>query len=93
MGHQNDPKESQFSLVYGTKVVIPCEIQEPILGSDLSQVENDDLRKEDLLFMEEKRENALIRIEAQKQTVQRSYKLVKSKKLQHERLGLKQGSW
>lgn len=43
--------ESPFSIIYSTEVVIP---------SKFTQEENDDLRKEDLLLVEEKMESALI---------------------------------
>lgn len=37
--------ENLFSLVYGTEVVIPSEIQEPTLLSELSQEDKDEFRK------------------------------------------------
>lgn len=72
--------ESLFSLVYGIKVVIPSKVQESILYSIITREENDGYRKNDLFLIDEKRENALIRLESQKRTIPKCYnKFDKSK--------------
>lgn len=55
-------KESSFSLVYGVEAVIPTKIQVPTLKSFLSKEENSKLMALSLDFLEEKREQSLIRI-------------------------------
>lgn len=44
-----------FSLAYETKVIIPFEIHEPTLHSHISQGDNDDIQREDILLVEEKK--------------------------------------
>lgn len=70
--NQEHNGESPFSLIYGTKAIISFELQEleAIIPfeREITQDDNYDIRKEDLLLAEEKRELTLI-IKAQKRIV------------------------
>lgn len=66
-------EEILFSLVYDMKGVIPLKIQKPTIRSKIKQKDNNDLRKDDILLVEEKRENAMIQFESQKRIIKRSY--------------------
>lgn len=75
MTPKNATRESPFFLIYGGEVALPSKIQEPTLYSKIMQEDKNNLRKEDLILVEEKRENSLIRIEAQKRIVQKQYNI------------------
>ena len=76
--HRTTPKEATretpFSLVFGTEAVIPAEVG---LSSyrieNYAEQENDMALLENLDFLEEKRDQALIRSAAQKQLVAKYY--------------------
>ncbi|GJW49881.1 hypothetical protein Tco_0091232 [Tanacetum coccineum] len=59
--------DTPFSLVYGTKAVIPTEIRMPtIRTAEVNIATNDDERRIDLDILEERREQAAIREEKAK---------------------------
>lgn len=64
MTHIIATRESPFSLMYSTEAFIQFNI---------TKNDNNDLKKEDILLIKEKGDNTLIRIEAKKRIVQKSY--------------------
>ncbi|XP_075106918.1 uncharacterized protein LOC142179924 [Nicotiana tabacum] len=66
--------ETPFSLVYGSEALIPVEIGEPSTRFALATEEsnNEELRT-NLDLLEQRREAVLIRMEAQKQIIERYY--------------------
>ena len=76
--HRTTPKsatgETPFSLVFGTEAVIPAEVGLPSYRvENFAERENDEALLENLDFLEEKRDQALIRTAAQKQVVANYY--------------------
>ncbi|XP_070002756.1 uncharacterized protein [Nicotiana sylvestris] len=66
--------ETPYSLVYATDAVIPVEVGEPSLRySNESRPSNDKSRLPDLDEVEERRDMAHVRMEAQKQQAERYY--------------------
>ncbi|XP_075085101.1 uncharacterized protein LOC142168332 [Nicotiana tabacum] len=66
--------ETPFSLVYGSEALIPVEIGEPSTRFTLATEEsNDEELRTNLDLLEQRREAALIRMEAQKQIIERYY--------------------
>ena len=65
--------ESPFSLVYGTEAVIPTELSIPTLRSEISEAENSVLLREAGDLIDERREQALIRIAWRQQQVERYF--------------------
>ncbi|XP_070016023.1 uncharacterized protein [Nicotiana sylvestris] len=66
--------ETPFSLVYGTKALILVEIGEP--GTRYNQAteeSNEEEMRINLDLLEERRETALIKMDAQKQIIERYY--------------------
>ena len=76
--HRTTPKEATgetpFSLVFGTEAVIPAEVGLPSYRvNNFTEQENDIALLENLDFLEEKRDQALIRSAAQKKMVAKYY--------------------
>ncbi|XP_070019257.1 uncharacterized protein [Nicotiana sylvestris] len=66
--------ETPFSLVYGTEALIPVEIGEPSTRfTQATQESNDEEMRVNLDLLETRREDALIRMAAQKQVIERYY--------------------
>ncbi|XP_075095339.1 uncharacterized protein LOC142173615 [Nicotiana tabacum] len=66
--------ETPFSLVYGSEALIPVEIGEPSTRFTLATEEsNDEELRTNLDLLEQRREASLIRMEAQKQIIERYY--------------------
>ncbi|XP_070011375.1 uncharacterized protein [Nicotiana sylvestris] len=66
--------ETPFSLVYGTEALIPVEIGEPSTRfPQATEESNDEEMRANLDLLEGRREAALIRMEAQKQVIERYY--------------------
>nr|XP_009611301.1 uncharacterized protein LOC104104822 [Nicotiana tomentosiformis] len=66
--------ETSFSLVYGSEALIPVEIGEPSTRFTLATEEsNDEELRTNLDLLEQRREAALIRMETQKQIIERYY--------------------
>ncbi|KAL0439133.1 UNVERIFIED_CONTAM: hypothetical protein Slati_2396300 [Sesamum latifolium] len=76
--------ESPFSLVYGTKAIIPAELRMPSHRvMNFSEECNTELLKESLDLIEELREKAFIRVQRYKNTMINSYnKRVKARSFQ-----------
>nr|XP_033516443.1 uncharacterized protein LOC117280807 [Nicotiana tomentosiformis] len=67
-------RETPFSLMYGSKALIPVEIGEPSTRFTLTTKEsNDEELRINLDLLEQRREAALIRIAAQNQIIERYY--------------------
>ncbi|XP_070001971.1 uncharacterized protein [Nicotiana sylvestris] len=66
--------EIPFSLVYGAKTLIPVEIGEPSTRyTQATKDSNEEEMRVNLDLLKERRENALIRMTAQKQVIERYY--------------------
>jgi len=67
-------RETPFSLVYGSEALIPVEIGEPSTRfTQATEESNDEELRTNLDLLEQRREAALIRMAAQKQTIERYY--------------------
>nr|XP_033517665.1 uncharacterized protein LOC117281913 [Nicotiana tomentosiformis] len=63
--------ETPFSLVYGSEALIPVEIGEPSTRfTQATEESNDEELRANLDLLEQRREAALIRMAAQKQTIE-----------------------
>ncbi|XP_070050897.1 uncharacterized protein [Nicotiana tomentosiformis] len=66
--------ETPFLLVYGSEALIPVEIGEPSTRfTQATEESNDEELRKNLDLLEQRREAALIRMEAHKQTIERYY--------------------
>ncbi|XP_070047288.1 uncharacterized protein [Nicotiana tomentosiformis] len=66
--------ETLFSLIYGAEALIPVEIGDPSMRfTQVTDESNGEEIRTNLDLLEEKREAALIRMEAQKQIIERYY--------------------
>ncbi|XP_075087829.1 uncharacterized protein LOC142169809 [Nicotiana tabacum] len=66
--------ETLFSLIYGAEALIPVEIGDPsMIFTQATDESNGEEMRTNLDLLEEKREAALIRMEAQKQIIERYY--------------------
>ncbi|XP_073313457.1 uncharacterized protein [Primulina huaijiensis] len=70
---REETKETHFSLVYGNEAVLPAEIGLESVRVMFYDEDNDMRRATDLDLLEEKREAAIIRMEAYKNRIAQSY--------------------
>nr|GEZ81372.1 reverse transcriptase domain-containing protein [Tanacetum cinerariifolium] len=67
-------RDTPFSLIYGTKAVIPAEICMPTLWTtEIDMVQNDEALKLNLDLLEEKREQVTIREARSKENMEKYY--------------------
>ncbi|KAL0427927.1 UNVERIFIED_CONTAM: hypothetical protein Slati_2967500 [Sesamum latifolium] len=91
MNPRGSTGESPFTLVYGTKAIIPAELGIPSHRiMHFSENHNNELLKENLDLLEELREKAFIRIQRYKNIISNAYnRRVKTQSFQVEDLVLR----
>ncbi|XP_070020723.1 uncharacterized protein [Nicotiana sylvestris] len=74
MTAKTNTDETPFSIVYGTEALIPVEISEPSTRyTHATEESNEEEMQMNLDLLEERRETVRIRMEAQKQMIERYY--------------------